>query len=324
MPFRVSDPGRAVLDLAERAEGHLWIIAPFIKQRALDRILAAADDTIPVVVVSRWDLLEIYSGVSDLSIWPMLRDRGYPLGLVPRLHAKLFATDAEILVSSANVTGAALGWSSAPNAEVITRPHADDVLVLRSYLADLCAKATPVDDDIYQRFVDLLASLPPRLPAEDDPALDELNDEELPPIEGNALTTARTWLPQSRDPEDVLRYYQGELKMLTGAAKASADRDLAALETPWGLDVRLVTAHISAQLVQDPLVRELRTYLSVSRRFGEVSRFVGQWASLSRQDADTAWQTLMRWLVYFQPESWAYGKPRHSEILLSIEASGGW
>jgi hypothetical protein len=112
------------------------------------------------------------------------------------------------------------------------------------------------------------------------------------------------------------RTAEPRLRTLTDSAQHSAFADLQALQPPSGLDERQLRAHINAQLVLHPLVAELRNFLVTSRRFGEVAQFVGRWAGLGREDAAALWQTMIRWLVYFQPGEWELGKPRHSEILV--------
>lgn len=302
----IADPGALVLDLAAAARGQLLVIAPFVKVGALDRILATVSPGVEVTVVCRWHLMEVHAGVCDLEVWPLLRDSGAKLSLLPSLHAKVFASERSVLVGSANVTAAALGWSASPNFEALVRPCPEDEAATRLYASELVDRSSPVDDRVHAHFVELVGSLPPlQLMPEFEPAATEA-----------AVVVERHWLPRSRDPEDVLRFYQADLRTLTDSAQHSAFADLQALQPPSGLDERQLRAHINAQLVLHPLVAELRNFLVTSRRFGEVAQFVGRWAGLGREDAAALWQTMIRWLVYFQPGEWELGKPRHSEILV--------
>lgn len=302
----ISDPGTLVLDLASSAQQQLVVVAPFVKVGALSRILSSVRPEVDVAVVCRWQLAELQAGVCDLDVWPALRNRGSWLGLVQRLHAKIFVSEKSVLVGSSNVTGAALGWSPAPNEEALVRPCTEDEQAARRLVSKLMSEAAAVDDRLHGRFVELLEALPPVRP---------IPEVELPSPELGAHEH-RAWLPVSRDPKDVLSFYQADVRYLTGGAQAAASIDLANLDPPPGLEDDFMRLYVSAQIAQHPLVAELRDYLVTPRRFGEVAQHVGQWANLNREDAVAAWQTLMRWLVFFQPTDWAYGKPRHSEMLL--------
>jgi len=311
--LQIENPGRALLDLASTAQHSLIIVAPFIKRHALQRVVDAVRDEVRIEVITRWHLLELLNGVSDLDVWPLLRDRGDCLRLAPRLHAKIFAHEGEVLVGSANVTGAALGWSAVPNEEILVHPSEDERQAVRDFADGLSHRSSIVDDQTYAYYAGLLATFPaPAIVREPT----ELFDPEVTMPEG-------TWLPQSRDPQDVERFYVGDVTMLTRSAQSSARHDLEALEAPPGLSAPMLRAHIDLQLLQHPLVRRLSEHLRERRRFGEVAQIVGDWADLERDEASSAWQTLMRWLLHFQPAEWAYGKPRHSEILIKVGSALG-
>ena len=308
MAWDVGSPGRSLLALAADARTRLIIVAPFIKRHAMQRVLEHTPDSVQLCVVTRWHLLELLNGVSDIEVWPLLRDRGDTLHLVPRLHAKIFANESDVLVGSANVTGAALGWSASPNDEILVHPSSDEVQAVRDFALGLRERSVEVDQSTYVHYADLLASLP-RPPM-------QLEEPEL--LQPEVEATAGLWLPESRDPQDVERLYEGSITMLTSSAQKGAARDLVALDAPPGLSLATLRAHIDLQLLQHPLVRHLSEYLVERRRFGDVAQRVGDWAHMERDDANNAWQTLMRWLLHFQPTRWAYGKPRHSEVLLRV------
>lgn len=304
MNYSVDQTGQRVLDLASSTESSLCIVAPFIKDGAIKRILDHLPSEAELVVVSRWQVLEIRTGVSDLEVWPRLRDRGDSLRLLPRLHTKIFANENSVLVGSANVTRAGLGWSPSPNDEALVQPSEEDEIGTRQYISSLVARSVAVDDELHNRFVELVAALPVSL---------EPWDADL--VEPEATGSgSRSWLPQSRDPEDVLRFYQG-VRSLTATATQNAHNDLRALEPPGGLSEDQLRAYIDAALMQHPLVSELRIFLTNPHRFGEVVRFVGDRTGCAHSEATVAWQTMLRWLVLFQPGRWNYEKPRHSEIL---------
>ncbi len=307
--LHVGSPGSSLLDLSRGAYGELLIVAPFIKRQTLARLLNETAPQVRISVITRWHLPEIMSGVSDLDVWPLLRERGAKLHLAQRLHAKVYASESDVLVGSANLTGAALGWSLQPNDEVLVHPAAEEAAAVRAFVAALVHRSIEVDDRLHSRYVEMIAGLPPFQLAE------VLAEAEA----GSEALAKRAWLPESRDPMDVERLYAGDFTKLTRAARGDAARDLAALEAPPGLAPEVLRAHVNLQLHQHPLVRQLSDLLRERRRFGEVARIVGAWGDLDREDAARSWQTLMRWLLHFQSTDWVYGKPRHSEILMCVK-----
>ena len=223
--------------------------------------------------------------------------------LDPRLHAKIYANERYILTSSANVTGSALGWNSRPNNELIVHPRPDDDEATRRYMNVLVGNGRRVDEELYQYFVQEVGEQPVVVETAPDSFV---------------IPSFSEWLPASRDPVDVEAFYQGDLTRLTSSACIAAERDLAALETPPSLTLEQLRMHIGLELSQHPFVGQLRAQLTERRRFGEVGHLLAMHFALDRADASAAWQTLMRWLVHFQPGAWEYCKPRHSEMLIYV------
>lgn len=297
----VAATGQSAVELVQRADESLTVVAPFIKVATLRQLLTDLAPSTRLRVISRWHLSELVAGVSDLDVWPLIRDRGGELKLVPSLHTKAFLTPSEVLVGSANVTAAALGWSSRPNYELLVHPVSSEGPLVRSNVEHLWTVGIAVTDALYEQFRTQLDQFEPP-PIEDDVAV---GDVTLPDL----------WLPTSRDPADIERFFvDGETALGTSAA-LNAQLDLAQLDVETIFDAAQLRGHIYLSLLQHPLVTDLRGLLTERRRFGEVSRHIGRVANLERDEANTAWQTLMRWLLYFQPGDWEYEKPRHSEIL---------
>ena len=250
--------------------------------------------------------MELISGVCDLEIWPILRERNDKLVLRPRLHAKIALSDSEAIAGSANITGAALGWSAPPNEEVVL-PALDEYLrALKSMVRRLVDTGVLVDDSIYYEFcaqLDKAGGL-------------SQNESELP-IDDISVG-AILWTPTTRDPADLEALYFGYHHRLTASAARAAAYDLIALEVPPLLTSDLFHLHISMQLLQHPLVRELERELASPRRFGEVLQIARKWSGETRELAAERLQTLMRWLLHFQADRWQYQKARYSESLAFV------
>src|SRR4051812_7869721 len=120
--------GDRLLRLVEGADGLVILAAPFMKGHALERVLERVPTASDLVCVTRWRLEELAAGVSDLEVWPLLIRRGRSrLLLRHELHAKYYRAGPRCLVGSANLTGAALGWSAKANLELLIELGAEDV-----------------------------------------------------------------------------------------------------------------------------------------------------------------------------------------------------
>lgn len=89
---------------ADKSE--LRVICPFIKAGALDRLLSLKPASIQVI--TRFNLLDFAEGVSDIQSLRMLLDAGAQVRGIRKLHSKLYLFANRTIVTSANLTKAAL------------------------------------------------------------------------------------------------------------------------------------------------------------------------------------------------------------------------
>lgn len=292
--------GGRLLHLAKQARAELLLVAPYIKVGALARVLKARQDGSNTRVVTRWRLEEIAMGVSDLEVWPLLRDRGCQLWLHPSLHAKYYRGDGVILTGSANLTDAALGWRSDPNLEILL-PDAGNREAHSRFESDLWSRASLVDDRLYAAFQDALAAFPPGPPPPPPPGL------------GVALTVSNflEWRPQLRYPENLWIAYSSQSERLTTAAREAAELDLAVLSPPVSLSQAQFKAWVALQTRQHPEFRAIDGLLTLPRRFGEVRALLSERGA---PDGGRAWQAWMRWMLYFLPDDYEMHVANYSEI----------
>ena len=301
--FDVDAPGDAIISVASRADSRLYLVAPFITVNALLQVLEKVQPTVETTVVTRWHLMELLAGVNDVEIWSILNQRDDHLILQPRLHAKIALNDFEGIAGSANITGSGLGWAAVPNEEVVLPAYGEYLQSLKSVVMRLAQTGVVVDELVYKEFRSQLEEL------------EEVKNFTAETHFNDGSETKLPWTPLTRDPADLQALYFGDHHLLTASAAADAAIDLAALDIPLRLTRNLFKIHVSVQLLQNPLVRELERELASSRRFGEALNVVRLWTGESRQEAVDRLQTLIRWLLHFQPDRWQYGKARYSETL---------
>jgi hypothetical protein len=296
------DLGGVVVEIFKRAIGAVLICTPFVKENPLRRLLDSVDDSVSIHLFTRWRPDEVAAGVSDTSVLPIVEARGGTVHLCERLHAKLFRADGLALVGSANLTGAALGWSTNPNLELLVEVPAETPAVL-ALEAELAGCSIPATAALAAEVERVAALLPSRRTEFETPA---------------ASFPSPAWHPLLREPADLFVAYSKGASLLSSTSSAAAHSDLAALEIPPGLAREPFEALVANRLLQSPLVAEVDLLLAKPRRFGEVSKLLGNRLGLDHHDASHAWQTLMRWLNHFLPERYTHDVPSHSEIMRRV------
>ena len=104
-----------------RDRSELRIVCPFIKTRALNRLLAVEPQRI--CVVTRFNLDDFAQCVSDIAALRELLDRGASVRGIRNLHAKLYLFGkSQAVVTSANLTDA--GLDSNPEFGIVTEDPA--------------------------------------------------------------------------------------------------------------------------------------------------------------------------------------------------------
>lgn len=295
--------GAQLEEVLSAARQRVVLVAPFIKQRVMQRVLAGIGPEAAVLVYTRWRPDEVAAGVSDLGVFDEVRGRANAsLMLCAELHAKYYRSDERVLVGSANLTAAALGWAPVSNLELLVA-SAWGGAQLDEFERRLALRSVPATAEIrdaVQRAADELAAVvasPAALVA---------------PVAMSAVT----WVPHTRHPEVLFRAYSGKVGELTSSGQEQALADLAALGLPPGLSEARFRLVVGAMLVQAPVVVALDDLLDRPRRFGEIRDALGPRLVSEAIDRDPSevWQTLMRWLLWFLPHRYTHDVPRYSEI----------
>src|SRR5689334_19745556 len=110
MRIELIDTGwdQVMANAAKSREQTLRIICPFIKHRAAQRLFHG-NHRPRIQVITRFNLRDFCSGVSDIEALRDLLERGAEIRGVKGLHAKMYLFGAhQIIVTSANLTETAL------------------------------------------------------------------------------------------------------------------------------------------------------------------------------------------------------------------------
>jgi hypothetical protein len=291
------------MEFCRSARGYLLLVSPFIKVSVLEALLAGINEETEVEIVSRWHPQDILSGASDLDVWLLVEARQRTrLFLRQDLHAKYYAQGGLCMMGSTNLTRRALGVCRAPNFELLV--ECDRLLDFEQSLRSGSVLATK---EIYDSLAEALSDLPQK-------KIFEL-DWEFPVSPSDVEVVPATWSPQFRNPEDLFDVYQGTAANLSSAALSAGYDDLSMLRPPQGLDREQFAKIVGAILRQTHVVQGILALVEESpQRFGRVREELATLRD-SRQDIQSATQTLYRWLRYFLPDIFSIGRPNHSEIL---------
>ena len=295
-------PGDQLIQMCAMAEHQVVICAPFVKVGAVTTILETIPPRAAIEVFTRWRPEEVAAGVSDPAVLSLVQHRGGTLHLCDRLHAKYTRVDTKALVGSANITAAALGWARYPNLELMISVGADhpSLLSLEEVLRRDSILAT-------QELAEEILAAAELLPS---PGLAIADSEE--PV----LDTSCEWYPRLREPFDLYTAYAEGPERLTRVSAWASNIDLDALQVPPNLDRVAFEAVIASRLSQLGLIRRLNDFMSQPRRFGEVRDLLQKELSLTRDESEHAWQTVMRWLLHFLPAHYVRQVHSHTEMFV--------
>lgn len=306
-------PGDQLEELIRSASRQVLLVAPFVKTAVVERILDWLEPDVAVELFTRWRPEEIVAGVSDLGVWDALQRRPAScVWLCRSLHGKLYSSDTQSLVGSANLTHAALGWSSNSNMELLV-PCPLSHVEIESFLSQLRRESVRASQELrnqLQLIVDELElTLPQPLPA-------LLVAEEAHPSSAESIESAFVtgWIPQLHEPDGLYLAYRGDFDDLTRRGREAARNDLAALGLRPGLDETQFRLLVAGILLQLPVICAIDAAAAVPQRFGAVVDIIQEVTGEPRNRATHHWQGIMRWLLYFLPDRYGRRVDRHTEM----------
>ena len=307
--------GTELSNLCAEARNEVLLVAPFIKASVFERLLNKISANVSLKCITRWFPEEIVAGVSDLEVWKLIQNRpNSSLLLRPDLHAKYYRAENRCLVGSANLTNKALGWSDYPNLELLVTLSADEATV-KAFENELLKACIPVDEDLFEQMclaVQLLAEQASNEIASDSLRVKIPEDN----VATNDSVNINAWLPTLRNPEDLYIAYSGEIEQLSTASKIAALTDLRSLPIIPNLSQKTFKAYIGTLLLQKPIIQKVDSFVKTPQRFGAVKNLLNSLPCDANPhfNAERAWQTLMRWLLYFFPNRYALSVPNYSEV----------
>ena len=243
----------------------------------LRRLLALTPPNAALTCVTRWQRNDVVVGASDVECRSLVVARGGRFLLHQRLHAKYYRLGGTVLVGSANLTAAGLGYGAPANTEILCAPGL--AFDPAGFERALLAHAREVDDAEFTRWQAI----------------------ELLPATGGAiteLTAANEWRPLTREPANVWLVYAGLAAAVVSAdERTRAAQDLDALQVPPGLDRPDFDAMVSTALLSSAAVADVLRVngLPDDLAWIELANRWGTTKSVAQRSRETAWN----WIATF-------------------------
>ena len=269
-------PWSALKGFARDAD-RVLIVAPYIKVDTLRRLLPLISEHAQLTCVTRWQRADVTAGVSDVVCRTLVAQRGGRFLLNQRLHAKYYRLGDTVLVGSANLTAAGMGYGSFANVEILCEPGPG--FDPAAFERELLEGAREVTDVEFERW----------------------NALERIQVVATAVAQSEEpneWRPMTREPAHVWLTYRGDVAgVVSGDERLRAARDLVALNLPPDLDRSGFDAIVGAELLSSAAIAD------VMRTDGlpdEVAwtQLAERW-STTRSEAQRFRETAWNWIVTF-------------------------
>ena len=288
----------------------LLVVAPFIKLDALKELLNECEDISQLQVVVRWKASDLVAGVSDVEIYPYLKEIEVPLFRHTSIHLKLLVFNQSLAFhTSGNITKKGLGLIKHGNVEI-----GCSVQLGRSdwtNLINLLADGEEIDATMYEQA---------RKYAEDH----RESTKTLPPMilkPAQEKEFSKDALPASESPEALFQFYSANTAS-GPPIEESAEfiHDIIIYSIPAELAESEFYTVLGERFRTHPFTLSLVSYIQSegSVRFGAVNAWITEHCSDSprpyRRDMKTTTRHLYNWLTYFYDEiSW--DTPNYSMVI---------
>ena len=283
--------GDKIVDHIKNARADVLIVAPFMRSKALSKLLDRIGD-VETTVVTRWRPLDLLAGASDLGVYDLTDARGIKLYLRNDLHAKFFAIDQKCLVGSANVTDAALGWRTPANLELLVSVPRDTSDVVE-FEAELLTGAILATREMQGQLAKLLSNLGNR-------PVKNFGEE------GAETYTVlpKNWIPEVSNPEDLFAVYKNNTDV---SYLAAVKKELSQFALADGLSEEEFRSWIACVIKQAPFICEVLALIKNQHEIGEdriKELLLESGHDTSQYSPRGVLKVLNRWFNYFFSEQY--------------------
>jgi hypothetical protein len=305
------EPGHQLLeDWISNGDQPIIVISPFIKIEAIKRLLNKSVELKGLKVICRWREDDLLSGVSDVELYPYLRDLGHDLYLHSEIHLKLYIFNSDnAFCTSSNITLKGLGYAESSNLELGSKVK----LTVQdwTHIYTILNQSKRVDDNTYSIYKDYVTK-------------NKTEKKSLPKVLLPSDTLKKYTifsLPASSDPRIVKEIYYSENQSLFSEddiRRAAHDLSLYGFKGQYRhLDF---LQKLQNNFLENEFVKDFKELIRIeqSLRFG----FVNDWIHSKCDDVPLPYRweiksstsVLYNWLAWAIPEiSW--DRPNYSQVI---------
>ena len=301
----------AISNRSRSGDRLFWIVAPFVKLDALERLFESTRPDAGLKLVCRWRPDDLIAGVSDLEVFHYLGSKNCELYVNERIHMKLYVFESNTAVStSANLTLRGLGYVDIDRANIEVGSDVELNATDWVNLYSVVRGSRLMTSEIYARFEEYVRANPPPPPT---PA--------APDLLGPAKRFTLASLPATERPEQLADFYFDPRASRDGSeAVRRAFLDLANFGIPPGLSRVEFENVLGSAFRVNPFVLEFVEYLRAEKslRFGAVN----DWIHKKCEDVPLPYRweiksnthAFYNWLTHFFPEV-TWDRPHHSQVI---------
>ena len=283
--------GERLKSLLKKARVRVILCAPFVKADVLKTILSIVPKKVPVQIFTRWRATEVAAGVSDLEVLQIATERPHTeLRLLNNLHAKLYLTDDQCLVGSANLTASALGWAENSNLELLIPAKTTDPDI--DYLLKQLEAAEIATVEIRSK-IEAMAN-----------TLKMTKLEEGEDIFGDSSDRQFAWLPRCAAPDKLYEIYVNpKTTVVVTWTKEDGLADIKDLQIQPGLSEKDFKTRVRDTLLQLPVFAGIIDIVPQGLTDTDgISRIEEARPDLVGQDAKSQWRIIRDWIEIFFEE----------------------
>jgi len=304
---------QAIVQRIEAGDSLRLVISPFIKLDALKNLVERIPAPLDVKIVVRWTPADLVAGVSDLSVYPYLHNKGIQLFVNKSIHLKLYVFESNhALNTSGNLTQSGMGTGKTPNIEAgsFARLSVTDW----GHIYRIIDESSLVDETYYSALNSELERY-----KKENPQVEKEYFKNIPAPERKAYSLSS--LPASDTPDKLRNYYLQIASPQTTDEVRRAIHDLVLFQIKPGLSPSEFTEQLRRAFQESPFVVDFVSYLKAqsSLRFGAVA----DWIHRKCEDVPLPYRWQVKenvrvfydWLVYFFPKEISWDTPRHSQVI---------
>ncbi len=294
--------------IKRNSDQEITIFCPYIQLQPLKSILV--DKPSKLSVVTTWKTLDILNGVSEIEIYPFLKEIKSSLYINQKIHLKVITNYEDAVIGSANITNAGLGlhnsnYECVCNYEKVDRNQ-------QVFLRSIIRESALINDDDFNKINKLIE----HQRSERGP-VPKYNDIDFTgAVNKEFLISA---LPMSISIDTFFDYYSEKLES-HGFADADyncAMHDLANYKIPLNLNRQTFNKYLKKAFFGQPFIQDLKGFICKPRYFGEIKEWVQKTCVdvpvPSRRDLTGNVQVLYRWFYELGGDEFVVDRPSHSE-----------